>query len=88
MVLPHNLIYGSLIAGLAAALAVICSDGKQMDGIRNLFAGRDKLARFQRVYLPGFLLAMLLAGRLTPGPASRGWLGCRCPPVATCVRKS
>ena len=59
MVLPHELIYGSLIVGLAAALAVICSDRKQLDGIRNLFVGSDKLATFQRLYLPGFLLAML-----------------------------
>lgn len=59
MVLPHNLIYGSLVAGLVAALAVVLSDRKQIDGIRNLFGGQDKLARFQRLYLPGFLLAML-----------------------------
>ena len=59
MVLPHELIYGSLIVGLVAALAVVCSDGKQLAGIRNLFAGNDKLATFQRLYLPGFLLAML-----------------------------
>ena len=59
MVLPSNLIYGSLMLGLIAALAVICSDGKQLSGIRNLFNGGDKLATFQRLYLPGFLLAML-----------------------------
>ena len=59
MVLPHELIYGSLIVGLVAALGVICTDGKQLDGIRNLFVGSDKLATFQRLYLPGFLLAML-----------------------------
>ena len=59
MVLPHELIYGSLIVGLVAALGVICSDSKQISGISNLFTGNDKLAAFQRLYLPGFLLAML-----------------------------
>jgi len=59
MVLPHELIYGSLVVGLVAALAVICTDGKQLEGIRNLVTGGDKLATFQRLYLPGFLLAML-----------------------------
>ena len=59
MVLPHNLIYGSLVVGLVTALAVIGSDSKQLSGIRNLFTGQDNLARFQRLYLPGFLLAML-----------------------------
>ena len=59
MVLPKELIYGSLLAGLVVALAVVCSDSKQLAGIRNLFTGQDNLARFQRLYLPGFLLAML-----------------------------
>jgi len=59
MVLPKELIYGSLLLGLVAAAAVICSDKKQISGITNLFTGRDRLARFQRLYLPGFLLAML-----------------------------
>ena len=59
MVLPHELIYGSLIVGLVAAIVVIGSDRKQLSGIVNLLTGEDKLARFQRVYLPGFLLAML-----------------------------
>ena len=73
--LPHNLIYGSLVVGLVTALAVIGSDSKQLSGIRNLFTGQDNLARFQRLYLPGFLLAMLadwLQGAsvyaLYPGP--------------------
>jgi MFS family permease len=59
MVLPHNLIYGSIILGLVAAVAVIGTDSKQISGIRNLCTGQDSLARFQRLYLPGFLLAML-----------------------------
>jgi hypothetical protein len=59
MVLPHGLIYGSLLVGLVAALGVIGTDSKQISGISNLFTGQDKLARFQRLYLPGFLLAML-----------------------------
>merc|ERR1719240_1742326 len=41
------------------ALGVICTDSNQIKGIRNLFMGNDKLAAFQRLYLPGFLLAML-----------------------------
>jgi len=45
--------------GLVVAAAIICSDSKQISGISNLFTGQDKLARFQRLYLPGFLLAML-----------------------------
>jgi len=57
--LPPELIYGSLLVGLVAAIAVIGADGKQLLGIRNLFTGQDNLARFQRLYLPGFLLAML-----------------------------
>jgi len=56
--LPHSLIYGSIIAGLVVAVAVIGADTKQLAGIRNLISGEDKLARFQRLYLPGFLLAM------------------------------
>ena len=59
MVLPHGLIYGSLVLGLVAALAVIGTDRKQLSSISNLLTGEDKLARFQRMYLPGFLLAML-----------------------------
>ena len=59
MVLPGTLIYGSLLLGLVAAAIVVGSDSKQMSGIKNLFTGQDKLARFQRLYLPGFLLAML-----------------------------
>ena len=59
MVLSHELIYGSLVVGLVAAIAVVGTDSKQLSGISNLFMGEDKLARFQRVYLPGFLLAML-----------------------------
>jgi len=57
--LPHGLIYGSILLGLVAAVAVIITDSKQIDGIRSLLTGRDDLARFQRLYLPGFLLAML-----------------------------
>merc|ERR1712025_545847 len=57
--LPLGLIYGSIIVGLVAAVSVISTDSKQLDGIRNLFLGSDKLATFQRLYLPGFLLAML-----------------------------
>ena len=59
MVLPKELIYGSVMAALVAAVAVIGSDAKQLAGIKNLFTGSDNLARFQRLYLPGFLLAML-----------------------------
>ena len=59
MVLPHGLIYGSLVLGLVAALVVIGTDRKQLSSISNLLTGEDKLARFQRMYLPGFLLAML-----------------------------
>merc|ERR1719440_2530707 len=59
MVLPHSLIYGSVLLGLVAAVAVILKDGNQLAGILNLLMGQDKLARFQRLYLPGFLLAML-----------------------------
>jgi len=59
MVLPKELIYGSLLLGLVAAAAVICSDKNQISGITNLFTGKDRLSRFQRLYLPGFLLAML-----------------------------
>ena len=59
MVLPKELIYGSLLLGLVLAAAVIGSDKKQISGITNLFTGQDRLARFQRLYLPGFLLAML-----------------------------
>jgi len=59
MVLPHELIYGSLVVGLVVAVAIIGTDAKQLSGIKNLLTGEDKLARFQRVYLPGFLLAML-----------------------------
>ena len=59
MVLTHELIYGSIILGLVAAVAVIGTDSKQVSGISNLFNGQDNLARFQRLYLPGFLLAML-----------------------------
>jgi MFS family permease len=57
--LPHEAIYGSSLVGLGAAAAVIGSDSKQLAGIRSLLAGQDSLARFQRLYLPGFLLAML-----------------------------
>jgi len=57
--LSHELIYGSSLVGLCAAVAVIGSDSKQLAGIRSLMAGQDSLARFQRLYLPGFLLAML-----------------------------
>jgi MFS family permease len=57
--LPRELIYGSIILGLVAAVAVMSTDSKQLSGITNLFSGQDKLARFQRLYLPGFLLAML-----------------------------
>jgi len=53
------LIYGSCLFGLVAALAFICTDSKQLSGISNLFRGQDNLARFQRLYLPGFLLAIL-----------------------------
>jgi len=59
MVLPHNLIYGSVILGLLATVAMIGTDSKQLSGIQNLIVGQDRLARFQRLYLPGFLLAML-----------------------------
>ena len=54
MVLPHELIYGSLVLGLVVAVAIIGTDGKQLSGIKNLLTGEDKLARFQRVYLPGY----------------------------------
>eukprot|EP00964_Phaeocystis_antarctica_P130169 scaffold94046_cov54-Phaeocystis_antarctica.AAC.1 len=54
MVLPHELIYGSLVVGLVVAVAIIGTDGKQLSGIKNLLTGEDKLARFQRVYLPGY----------------------------------
>jgi len=57
--LPHALIYGSVALGLMAVVAVIGTDRQQLSGIRNLFTGQDNLARFQRLYLPGFLLAML-----------------------------
>jgi len=57
--LPHALIYGSVALGLMAVVAVIGTDSQQLSGIRNLFTGQDNLARFQRLYLPGFLLAML-----------------------------
>ena len=59
MVLPKELIYGSVIAALIAAVGVIGSDRKQLAGIKNLFTGSDSLSQFQRLYLPGFLLAML-----------------------------
>eukprot|EP00588_Corethron_pennatum_P001556 CAMPEP_0194284130 /NCGR_PEP_ID=MMETSP0169-20130528/26806_1 /TAXON_ID=218684 /ORGANISM="Corethron pennatum, Strain L29A3" /LENGTH=458 /DNA_ID=CAMNT_0039029863 /DNA_START=72 /DNA_END=1448 /DNA_ORIENTATION=- len=57
--LPYALIYGSVALGLVAVVAVIGTDSQQLSGIRNLFTGQDNLARFQRLYLPGFLLAML-----------------------------
>ena len=59
MVLPKELIYGSVIAALIAAVGVIGSDRKQLAGIKNLITGSDSLSQFQRLYLPGFLLAML-----------------------------
>mmetsp|Transcript_37335 Transcript_37335/g.87318 ORF Transcript_37335/g.87318 Transcript_37335/m.87318 type:complete len:456 (-) Transcript_37335:368-1735(-) len=57
--LPGKLIYGSIVVGLVTAIVVIGTDSKQLSGIRNLITGQDNLARFQRLYLPGFLLAML-----------------------------
>jgi MFS family permease len=57
--LPHALIYGSICAGLLAAAVVVGMDSKQLAGIAGLFTGKDELSRFQRLYLPGFLLAML-----------------------------
>mmetsp|Transcript_75389 Transcript_75389/g.125694 ORF Transcript_75389/g.125694 Transcript_75389/m.125694 type:complete len:458 (+) Transcript_75389:66-1439(+) len=57
--LPHELIYGSLLLALVAAIVMVCTDRKQLSGISNLLTGQDNLARFQRLYLPGFLLAML-----------------------------
>merc|ERR1719424_2772391 len=38
---------------------VIATDGKQRAGMIALFTGKDELSRFQRVYLPAFLTAML-----------------------------
>mmetsp|Transcript_43519 Transcript_43519/g.83549 ORF Transcript_43519/g.83549 Transcript_43519/m.83549 type:complete len:471 (+) Transcript_43519:59-1471(+) len=57
--LPHSLIYGSIVAGLLAACAVVSLDRSQLASIRGVFASKDDLASFQRLYLPGFLLAML-----------------------------
>jgi len=57
--LPRTLIYGSIVAGLLAACAVVGWDSSQLASIRGLFTSKDDLARFQRLYLPGFLLAML-----------------------------
>jgi len=57
--LPRPLIYGSIVAGLLAACVVVGLDGSQLASIRGLLKGKDDLARFQRLYLPGFLLAML-----------------------------
>ena len=45
MVLPHELIYGSLVVGLVVAVAIIGTDAKQLSGIKNLLTGEDKLAR-------------------------------------------
>lgn len=57
--LPHGLIHGSIVSALVAAIVIVGSDGRQVSGLRNLFTGNDRLSRFQRLYLPGFLLAML-----------------------------
>lgn len=57
--LPHGLIYGSMGLGLLATVSMIATDKSQLDSMRNLFIGTEPLARFQRVYLPGFLAAML-----------------------------
>lgn len=57
--LSHAIIYGCIGLGLLVTIIVISSDGKQLSGMISLVSGKDKLARFQRLYLPAFLTAML-----------------------------
>lgn len=57
--LPHSIIFGSIGLGLLATAFVIASDTKQKDALISLFFGKNELSRFQRVYLPAFLTAML-----------------------------
>jgi len=57
--LPHSIIFGCIGFGLVATVVVIATDSKQLAGMINVFTGKDELSRFQRVYLPAFLTAML-----------------------------
>jgi len=57
--LPLAVINACIGIGLVLTAAVIATDAKQRAGMRNLVMGHDKLAVFQRLYLPVFLTAML-----------------------------
>jgi MFS family permease len=57
--LPVNLIYGCIILGLIVTAIIIATDGKQYTALQSIIFGKDELSRFQRVYLPVFLSAML-----------------------------
>lgn len=59
MPLPHSLIFGCIGVGAVATLLVIASDQKQRNGLFEIATGSTHLARFQRLYLPVFLSAML-----------------------------
>lgn len=57
--LPTIIIYGCIGVGLVITAIVIATDKKQRSGLVNLISADNDLARFQRVYLPVFLSAML-----------------------------
>jgi len=57
--LDHALIYGCIGLGVVATIIVIATDGKQFAGMVSIVTGKDELSRFQRIYLPAFLTAML-----------------------------
>lgn len=57
--LSHSLIFGCIGLGVIATLLVIATDQKQRNGLLEIASGSTHLARFQRLYLPVFLSAML-----------------------------